>query len=554
MNDTLAMAIAQIDPHVGQVEANLSTIRRARADAAALGAELVVTPEFSLGGYPPEDLVRKPAFIDRCEAALEQLARDTADGGPALIVGGPWRDGAKLYNAAFVLDEGRVVARRAKYELPNYGVFDDKRVFDVGPSQGPVLIRGVRVGLMVCEDFWLPTVAEMLGESGAEMLLAINASPFEDDKQATRIAIGVSRVVETGLPFVFVGQVGGQDEIVFDGASFVVNADRSLAVQMPFFERAVTLTHWRRDGDGMRCDPQVPSPEPDRMELIYRCMMTGLADYVHKNRFPGVLLGLSGGIDSALSAAVAADALGPDQVRTFMLPSPYTSRSSLDDAAECARLLGISCETVPITPAMEAFGVALAPQFAGRQSDITEENIQSRCRGLILMALSNKLGAMVLTTGNKSEMSVGYATLYGDMCGGYSVLKDVYKTTVFALCRWRNAHVPAGALGPHGPVMPQSVIDKPPSAELKPDQTDQDSLPPYDELDAILQGLIEGEQSVDALVAVGHDRATVLRVWRMLDRAEYKRRQAPPGVKITPRAFGRDRRYPITNGFTELVA
>ena len=554
MNDTLAMAIAQIDPHVGQVEANLATIRRARADAAALGAELVVTPEFSLGGYPPEDLVRKPAFVDRCEAALAELARDTADGGPALIVGGPWRDGAKLYNAAFVLDEGRVIARRAKYELPNYGVFDEKRVFDVGPSQGPVLIRGVRVGLMVCEDFWLPTVAEMLGESGAEMLLSINGSPFEDGKQATRVALGVSRVVETGLPFVFVGQVGGQDEIVFDGASFVLNADRSLALQMPFFERVVTLTAWRRDGDTMRCDPQAPSPEPDRLDLIYRCMMTGLADYVRKNRFPGVLLGLSGGIDSALSAAVAADALGPDQVRTFMLPSPYTSRSSLDDAAECARLLGISCETVPITPAMEAFGTALAPQFAGRQSDITEENIQSRCRGLILMALSNKLGAMVLTTGNKSEMSVGYATLYGDMCGGYSVLKDVYKTTVFALCRWRNAHVPAGALGPAGPVMPQRVIDKPPSAELKPDQTDQDTLPPYDELDAILQGLIEGEQSVDALVDAGHDRATVLRVWRMLDRAEYKRRQAPPGVKITPRAFGRDRRYPITNGFTELVA
>jgi NAD+ synthase len=296
------------------------------------------------------------------------------------------------------------------------------------------------------------------------------------------------------------------------------------------------------------------SPEPEPLDQIYRAMMLGLADYVRKNRFPGIILGLSGGIDSALSAAVAADALGPERVRAFMLPSPYTSEHSLEDAAECARLLGIGCDTVPITPAMGAFEQALGPVFAGHAPDITEENIQSRSRGLILMAISNKLGAMLLTTGNKSEMSVGYATLYGDMCGGYSVLKDVYKTTVFALSRWRNAHVPPGALGPIGAVMPERVITKPPTAELKHNQTDQDSLPPYDVLDAILAGLVEGELSVDALVDQGHDRATVLRVWGLLDRAEYKRRQAPPGVKITPRAFGRDRRYPITNGFTNLVA
>jgi NAD+ synthase len=341
---------------------------------------------------------------------------------------------------------------------------------------------------------------------------------------------------------------------VFDGASFVLNADRTLAVQMPYFAEAVTVTEWRREGDTLVCTPQPLPPEPDRLELIYRCMMLGLGDYVRKNRFPGVLLGLSGGIDSALSAAVAVDALGAAAVHAFMLPSPYTSQHSLDDAAECARLLGIRCDTVPISPAMQAFGDALAPLFAGRQADITEENIQSRSRGLILMALSNKFGDMLLTTGNKSEMSVGYATLYGDMCGGYSVLKDVYKTTVFELCRWRNANFPEGARGPRGPVMPERVISKPPSAELKHDQTDQDTLPPFEELDAILEGLVEGEQSVDALVARGYDRATVLRVWRMLDRAEYKRRQAPPGVKITPRAFGRDRRYPITNGYTGLVA
>ncbi|MBU6497778.1 MAG: NAD+ synthase [Rhodospirillales bacterium] len=554
MSDTLKLALAQINPQLGAITRNLALLRAARAEAAALGADLVVTPEFSIAGYPPEDLVRKPAFIAACEAAIAELARDTADGGPAILVGGPWRDGDRLFNAAYVLDGGKILARRAKHELPNYGVFDEKRVFDAGPAPGPVAFRGFRLGIMVCEDWWLPEVCETLAESGAELLLSINASPFEADKQQQRIELAVRRVVETGLGFIFAAQFGGQDELVFEGASFALNPDRSLAAQLPFFERAVTLTEWRREGERLVCAPLPPSPEPERLAAIYRSMMLGLGDYVRKNGFPGIILGLSGGIDSALSAAVAVDALGPAMVRSFMLPSPYTSQDSLDDAAECARLLGIACDTVPITPAMEAFGTALAPIFAGRQADITEENIQSRARGLILMAISNKLGHMVLTTGNKSEMSVGYATLYGDMCGGYSVLKDVYKTTVFALCRWRNAHRPEGALGPAGPVMPERVITKPPSAELKPNQTDQDSLPPYEVLDAILQGLVEGEQSVDAMVAAGFERATVLRVWKLLDRAEYKRRQAPPGVKITPRAFGRDRRYPITNGFTNLIA
>jgi NAD+ synthase len=554
MPDTLKLAIAQINPHLGQIEANLALIRAARAEAAALGADLVVTPEFSVPGYPTEDLVRKPAFVAACHAAIEALAADTADGGPGLIVGGPWQDGDRLYNGAFVLDAGRITARRAKYELPNYGVFDEKRVFDPGPAPGPVVFRGHRIGLMICEDWWFPTVSETLAESGAEMLLSINGSPWEDGKQALRIDLAVPRVVESGLAFVFCAQVGGQDELVFDGSSFVLNPDRSLALLMPAFESAVTLTEWTHDGERLVCTPQPLPPAPERLELIYRCLVLGLRDYVTKNRFPGVILGLSGGIDSAISAAVAVDALGADRVRSFMLPSPYTSQDSLDDAAACARLLGIRCDSLAITPAMGAFEQALAPVFEGRPADITEENIQSRTRGLMLMAISNKLGHMVLTTGNKSEMSVGYATLYGDMCGGYSVLKDVYKTLVFTLCRWRNAHHPAGALGPSGPVMPERVITKPPSAELKPNQTDQDSLPPYEVLDAILEGLVEGEQSVDAMVAAGHDRATVLRVWKMLDRAEYKRRQAPPGVKITPRAFGRDRRYPITNGFTSLIS
>ena len=554
MSESLRIALAQINLHVGAVEANLARLRRARAQGEQLGADLVVTPEFSIAGYPPEDLVRKPAFVAACEAAIADLAADTADGGPALIVGGPWRDGERLHNAAFLLEGGRIASRRAKHELPNYGVFDEKRVFDPGLAPGPVPFRGFRLGLLVCEDWWTAPVAETLAESGAEILLSINASPYEADKQQTRIQLAVRRVVETGLPFVFCAQVGGQDELVFEGGGFVLNPDRSLAVQMPFFQEAVALTEWHREGERLVCAPLPPAPEPARLEGIYRAMMLGLADYVGKNGFPGVILGLSGGIDSALSAAVAVDALGPDRVRGFMMPSPYTSRDSLDDAADCARLLGIACDTLPITPAMEAFAATLAPVFAGRRADITEENVQSRARGLILMAISNKLGAMLLTTGNKSEMSVGYATLYGDMCGGYSVLKDVYKTTVFALSRWRNAHRPPGACGPAGRVMPNTVITKPPTAELKPNQTDQDTLPPYEVLDAILEGLVEGEQSVDALVAAGHDRATVLRVWRMLDRAEYKRRQAPPGVKITPRAFGRDRRYPITNGFTRLVS
>ncbi|NMJ44288.1 NAD+ synthase [Roseomonas sp. JC162] len=555
MADTLKIALAQINTtHVGALTANADRIRAARAEGARLGADLVVTPEFSVGGYLPEDLVRKPAYVAACAEIIAQLAAETADGGPGLIVGGPWQDGDKLHNAAFLLEGGRIAARRAKHELPNYGVFDEKRVFDAGPVPGPIPFRGFRIGLMVCEDWWLPTVAETLCETGAEILLSINGSPFEADKHETqRLPLAVTRVVETGLPFVFLGQVGGQDEIVFDGASFVLNPDRSLAQLMPSFAEEVRLTEWHREGERLVCKPGAIAKVPDRLGQVYAAMVLGLRDYVGKNGFPGVVLGLSGGIDSAISAAVAVDALGPDRVRAVMMPSPYTSGESLEDAAECARLLGIRYDTIGIGPAMDAFTSMLAPAFGNRPADITEENIQSRIRGVTLMALSNKFGDMLLTTGNKSEMSTGYATIYGDMCGGYSVLKDVYKTMVFALCRWRNAHVPAGALGPAGAVMPERVITKPPSAELRPNQKDQDSLPEYEVLDAILEGLIEGEKSVDALVADGFDRPTVLRVWKLLDRAEYKRRQAPPGVKITARAFGRDRRYPITNGFTALV-
>lgn len=553
MSETLKIALAQINPHVGAVRDNLDRLRRARAEGAALGADLVVATELCVSGYPPEDLVRKPAFVASCAEAVAELAAETADGGPAILLGAPWAEEGKLFNSAFLLEGGRIAARRDKHELPNYGVFDEKRVFDAGPVPEPILFRGFRLGVLICEDWWFPTVPAALTGHGAEILISLNGSPYEVGKQGTRIALARQRVEETGLAFVFSAQVCGQDELVFEGAGFVLNPDQTLAAQLPFFAEETRPTEWRREGGRLVAVPGLCAPEPGREESIYRAMMLGLADYVGKNRFPGIILGLSGGIDSALSAAVAVDALGAARVRCFMMPSPYTSQESLDDAAACARLLGIACDTVPISGAMEAFGAALAPVFEGRESDITEENVQSRARGLILMAISNKLGAMLLTTGNKSEMSVGYATLYGDMCGGYSVLKDVYKTDVFALSRWRNAQFPRGALGPEGLVMPERVITKPPSAELKPNQTDQDTLPPYEVLDAILAGLVEGEMSVDALAAAGFERATVLRVWKMLDRAEYKRRQAPPGVKITPRAFGRDRRYPITNGFTGLV-
>jgi NAD+ synthase len=553
MGDRLAILLAQLNPHVGQVEKNLSGIEAARAEGARLRADLVVTPELSIAGYPADDLLSKRAFIDSCRGAVERLAAGTADGGPGLVVGAPWAEDGVLYNAALLLEGGAIAAKRYKHELPDYGVFDDKRHFTPGPAPGPVPFRGHRLGLMVCEDFWFPAVSETLAESGAELLVAINGSPFELDKQASRETQAVARVVETGLPFVFVNQICGQDELVYDGASFVLNADRSVALRMAEFAPELRLSRWVRNGAGLACEAQPLGAEMPRLEKIYRAMMLGLADYVNKNGFPGVLLGLSGGIDSALSAAVAVDALGPDRVRAVMLPSPYTSQWSRDDAAAIATTLGIRYDTISIEPAMAAFEAMLRPVFGNRPPDITEENIQSRARGVALMAMSNKFGDMVLTTGNKSEMSVGYATLYGDMCGGYSVLKDIYKTTVFALSRWRNGHFPEGALGPRGAVMPERVITRPPSAELRENQTDQDSLPPYDVLDGILERLVEGEKSVDEVVAEEFDRATVLRVWKLLDRAEYKRRQAPPGVKVTSRAFGRERRYPITNGFTALV-
>ena len=553
VTDTLAIALAQIDPTVGDVEGNIERVRQARREAADRGADLVVSGELAVAGYPPEDLVLKEAFQQCLEDGVLGFAAETADGGPGVLVGTPWRRDGQLFNAALLLDGGAVGAVALKVELPNYGVFDERRVFAAGPRPEPLAFRGVPLGVMVCEDMWLPETTRHLTDAGARILIVINGSPFEFDKTDTRRGLARARIGESDLPLAYVNLVGGQDELVFDGASFVLGADGAPRAQACSWEPQVLLTRWRRDGDVWDCKAAPLAPEADETdedETVYRALVVGLRDYVAKNGFPGVLIGLSGGIDSALTAAVAVDALGAERVRCVMMPSPYTSTNSLEDAAAVAGLSrGAPLETIDIGPAMKAFEAMLKPAFVGHAADATEENIQARARGVTLMALSNKFGSLVVSTGNKSEMSVGYATLYGDMCGGFSVLKDVYKTMVFALARWRNRARPTDTLGPAGAVMPERVLTKAPSAELKPDQTDQDVLPSYEELDAILHGLIEDEKSAAEIAAEGHDPALVERVWGMVDRAEYKRRQAPPGVKITRRAFGRDRRYPITNRF-----
>ncbi len=548
----LRLAIAQLNPVLGDVSGNLERVRRARALAGEQGADLLLFPELFLSGYPPEDLVLKPAFVKACRAALDELVEETADGGPGVIIGLPWREGDKLHNAVAVLDAGRIEGVRFKVDLPNYGEFDEKRVFQAGPLPGPVGFRGVRIGVPVCEDAWSDEVCECLEETGAEILLVPNGSPYYRGKTEIRLQTMLARVVETGLPLVYCNQVCGQDELVFDGGSFGLQSDRSLAFQMPQMVEDVALTDWRRgEDDKWRCVSGPMARLPDEDEANWMACVLGLRDYVNKNNFPSVVLGLSGGIDSAICAAIAVDALGADRVRSIMLPYRYTSTESLVDAEACANALGISYETVPISEPVEGFLSALGPLFEGTDSGVTEENLQSRARGTILMAVSNKFGSMVITTGNKSEMSVGYATLYGDMNGGFNPIKDLYKTEVFHLSAWRNTHRPDGALGPKGEVIPQNIITKPPTAELRENQTDQDSLPPYDVLDDILKCLVEGEMSVEDIAGRGHDRETIHRIENLLYIAEYKRRQSAPGVKITRKNFGRDRRYPITNRFRD---
>lgn len=553
IKDNFKLALAQANPVVGDIDGNLKKAREARARAAEAGADLIAFTELYLTGYPIEDLVLKPALQKAAREACEELAHDTADGGPAILVGLPWGDGPFVYNAVALLDSGRIEAIRYKNNLPNYGVFDEKRVFAPGPIPEPIDFRGVKIGVPVCEDIWSEEVCEALAEAHAGLLIVPNGSPYWMDKHDMRYGVAETRVAETRLPLAYVNQVGGQDELVFDGASFVLNEDATLAVQMPAWEEALTTTEWRRERGHWRCLPGLLAEIEEGDAANYLACITGLRDYVEKNGFPGVVLGLSGGIDSALCAAMAVDALGAKRVHCVMLPYSFTSNESLSDAAATAEILGVRYDIMPIHPAVEGLTKCLEKVFDGAAPDATEENLQSRARGTLLMAISNKFGPIVITTGNKSEVSVGYATLYGDMNGGFNPIKDLYKTQVYALARYRNEARPKGCLGPEGIVIPENVLTKAPTAELKANQRDQDTLPPYEVLDDILNCLVELEMPVPEIVARGHPPETVKKVERMLYLAEYKRRQAAPGVKITAKNFGRDRRYPITNKFREKL-
>jgi NAD+ synthase len=546
MSDRFRLTLAQLNPTVGDLAGNRAKAFAAWEAAKAAGADMVALPEMFITGYQAQDLVLKPAFTADAMAHVTQLARDCADG-PAVGIGGPLVDGTGLYNAWFVLKDGEIRAAVRKHHLPNTHVFDECRLFDNGDVSGPYSVNGVRIGTPICEDAWHEDVCEALAETGAEILVVPNGSPYYRRKYERRMNFMVSRVVETGLPLVYLNMVGGQDDQVFDGGSFVLNPGGHLALQMPIFDEEIAHVDFIRTGDGWRAEQGELRSFPDEWEQDYRVMVEALRDYCGKTGFGRVLLGLSGGIDSAIVAAIAADALGPENVRCVMLPSEYTSQASLDDAAAVAQALGCRLDTVPIGAARAAVTETLAPLFADTKPDLTEENIQSRLRGVFLMALSNKFGEMLLTTGNKSEVAVGYATIYGDMAGGYNPIKDLYKMRVFETSRWRNAHHRPWMKGPAGEVIPPRVIQKPPSAELRPDQKDEDSLPPYEVLDAILERLIDLDQSVAEVVAAGFDRATVKRVEHLIYISEYKRFQSAPGARTSGKAFWLDRRYPIVN-------
>ncbi|MEM8791156.1 MAG: NAD+ synthase [Pseudomonadota bacterium] len=555
MTTPLKLHLAQLNPIAGDIAGNLERARIALTAGERAGADLVVLPEMFLSGYQVLDLSVRPAFLRDISAALDVLAAQTVPGGPALAIGAPIRgesrepgqDHAGAYNAYHLLQDGKIRAQFLKHHRPNYGVFDEKRLYLEGPSPGPVEIKGCRVGFPICEDIWFPDVVETLQEAGAELLLVPNGSPYHRGKYDIRMQVALNRVVETNLPLVYLNLVGGQDDQIFDGGSFALNPSGRLALQMPFFEEATAPLDVEQRNDGWHLSNGELGPVPGAAETDYRASVMATRDYVAKSGFSKVLLGLSGGIDSALVAAIATDALGPDHVRCIMLPSQYTSDGSLDDAKACAEALGVTYGDLPISGAVSAVGQGLAPFFEGMASDTTEENIQSRLRGVYLMALSNKFGELLLTTGNKSEMAVGYCTIYGDMNGAYNPIKDLYKTRVFETARWRNQTHEPWMLGPPGEVIPQTIIDKPPSAELRPDQKDEDSLPPYEVLDAILMDLVEMQLSTEEIIAKGYARETVMQVQHLLYMNEYKRFQSPPGVKLTHRAFWLDRRYPIVN-------
>ncbi|MEM7720419.1 MAG: NAD+ synthase [Pseudomonadota bacterium] len=546
MGQRFRLTLAQMNPTVGDLSGNMALAKRAWDEGRAAGADMVALPEMFITGYNTQDLVMKPAFARDAMAHIEALMADCADG-PALAIGGPLLQGDQLYNAYHVLKGGRLVRQVLKHDLPNETVFDEVRLYDRGPLAGPYDLGVVRVGTPICEDAWHEEVPEALQESGAEILVVPNGSPYYRGKFDTRLNVMVSRVVETGLPLVYLNMIGGQDDQVFDGGSFVLNPGGQIAVRLPVFEEAIVHVDFEPSSEGWRATTGEIAAFPDAWEQDYRVMVEATRDYFRKTGFSKALLGLSGGIDSAIVAAIAVDALGPENVRCVMLPSEYTSQVSLEDAADVATALSCRLDTVPISGPRAAVTEALGPMFAGTEPDVTEENIQSRLRGLILMALSNKFGEMLLTTGNKSEVAVGYATIYGDMSGGYNPIKDLYKMRVFETCRWRNANHRAWMKGPAGEVIPTRVIDKPPTAELREDQKDSDSLPEYADLDAILEALIDDEKSVADVVAMGFDREVVKKVERLIYIAEYKRFQSAPGARLTKRAFWLDRRYPIVN-------
>lgn len=546
MSNRFRITLAQLNPTLGDFAANAAKAREAWLTAKAAGADLVAFSEMFIVGYQAQDIVMKPAFTAAAMAAIDDLARSCA-AGPAMAIGGPYAEGGQLYNAYFVLEGGKIVARMLKHCLPNRAVFDEVRVFDQGPVSGPYRIGPLRIGSPICEDSWHEDVCNTMAESGAEVFLVPNGSPYYRNKFDRRVSHMVARVVETGLPLIYLNMIGGQDDQVFDGGSFALNPGGVLAMQMPLFDEQIRHLDLLETEQGWRIEDGEKAVFPDVWEQDYRVMVEALRDYLRKTGFTKVLLGLSGGIDSAIVATIAVDALGCDNVRCVMLPSGFTSQASLDDAAAIARNLGCRYDTATISEARQAVTNTLEPLFAGTTPGLTEENIQARLRGLLLMALSNKFGEMLLTTGNKSEIAVGYATIYGDMAGGYNPIGDLYKTRVFETCRWRNANHRDWMAGPAGVVIPANVIDKPPSAELRQDQRDDDSLPPYEVLDAILEGLIDQEASVAEVVARGFDRDVVKKVENLIYLSEYKRYQSAPCARLTPRSFWLDRRYPIVN-------
>ncbi len=546
MSNRFRLTLAQLNPTVGDIAGNAAKALAAWRQAKSDGADMLALPEMFITGYQAQDLVMKPAFGIACLEAIEGLAQETSDG-PAIGIGGPLPELDKLFNAYFILQGGQITARVRKHHLPNYAVFDEKRVFDPAPVAGPVRVGPLRLGTPICEDAWFPDVCEAMTESGAEILFVPNGSPYYRDKFDRRLTNMVSRVIENDLPLIYLNTVGGQDDQMFDGGSFALNRGGKLALQMPLFDEQLQHVDLTKTDDGWVIEDGPKATHPDAWERDYRVMVQALRDYIRKTGFRQVLLGLSGGIDSALVATIAVDALGTENVRAVMMPSEYTSQGSLDDAQALAETLGCRYDFVPISESQQAVTNTLAPLFEGTDPGLTEENIQSRLRGLLLMALSNKFGEMLLTTGNKSEVAVGYATIYGDMAGGYNPIKDLYKMRVFETCRWRNANHRTWMKGPEGTVISPAIIDKPPSAELRPNQKDEDSLPPYKDLDVILEQLVDREASVAEVVEMGYDLAIVKKVENLIYLSEYKRFQSAPGPRLTPRAFWLDRRYPIVN-------